>query len=438
MAESIILKQRGIKMPETIKTPQSTLIIEGGKRIEGEIKVQGAKNSSLPVLAAALLSGETSVIHNCPALSDTFAACRILSSLGAKCRREQSTVVVDSSLAEGFTVSDSLMRQMRSSIVFLGAILGRTGRCRLSFPGGCELGPRPIDIHLDALKKLGVRIIEDHGVLDCTAGARPGRLDLTLSLPSVGATENIILYSALGEGETVIYNAAREPEVSDMAEFLNECGADIRGYGSSTVVINGVKKLHGCEYSVMPDRIAAATYMGAAAVTGGELVLSGVCPKDMYSCMSAFSEMGCGVYPYSDKLFINAKKPLKAIRTLRTMPYPGFPTDCQPIVMAALCRAKGTSMIVENIFENRFMAAPELMRMGADIKAEGRVAVIEGVPKLSGAAVRAADLRAGAALAVAALGADGTTTISNLHFVDRGYESLESVLAKVGADIKRR
>lgn len=432
------MKQRGIKMPETIKTPQSTLIIEGGKRIEGEIRVQGAKNSSLPVLAAALLSKETSVIHNCPALSDTFAACRILSSLGAKCRREQDTVIVDASAAEGFTVSDGLMRRMRSSIVFLGAILGRTGRCRLSFPGGCELGPRPIDIHLDAMKKLGVRIIEDHGVLDCTAGARPPRLDLTLSLPSVGATENIVLYSALGEGETVIYNAAREPEVSDLAEFLNACGANVKGHGSSTIVINGVSKLHGCEYSVMPDRIAAATYMGAAAVTGGELVLSGVNPRDMYSCMSAFSEMGCGVYPYSDKLFINAKKPLRAIRTLRTMPYPGFPTDCQPIVMAALCRAKGTSMIVENIFENRFMAAPELMRMGADIKAEGRVAVIEGVAKLSGAAVRAKDLRAGAALAVAALGADGTTTISNLHFIDRGYENLENVLAQVGADIKRR
>lgn len=430
--------QRGIKMADTIKTPGSSLIIEGGKRIEGEIRVQGAKNSSLPVLAAALLSGEISIIHNCPALSDTFAACRILSSLGAKCQRVNSTVTVDAFGAEGFSVSDSLMRQMRSSIVFLGAILGKNGRCRLSFPGGCELGPRPIDIHLDALKKLGVRIIEDHGVLDCTAGSRPGHVDLTLSLPSVGATENIMLYCAVGEGETVIYNAAREPEIRDLAQYLNKCGADIKGFGSSTVVINGVKSLHGCEYSIMPDRIAAATYMGAAAVTGGELVLSGVNPRDMYSCMSAFSEMGCGVYPYSDKLFINAKKPLRAIRTLRTMPYPGFPTDCQPIVMAALCLAKGTSMIVENIFENRFMAAPELRRMGADIKAEGRVAVIEGVSRLSGAAVRAADLRAGAALCVAALGSDGTTSISNLHFIDRGYESIENVLSKVGADVKRR
>ncbi len=417
---------------------QSLLVIEGGKRIEGEIKVQGAKNSSLPVLAASFLCGEASIIHNCPALSDTFAACRILSSLGCRCSREKLGVTVDSAPAEGCTVSESLMREMRSSIVFLGAILGRTGRCRLSFPGGCELGPRPIDIHLEALKKLGVRIIEDHGVLDCTAGARPANVGITLSLPSVGATENIMLYSALGEGETVIYNAAREPEICDLAGYLNACGADIKGTGSSTVSVTGVKKLHGCEYTVMPDRIAAATYMGAAAVTGGELILSNINPRDMYSCMSIFSEMGCGVYPYSDKLFINAKKPLKAVRTVRTMPYPGFPTDCQPIVMAVLTRARGTSMIVENIFENRFMAVPELLRMGADIKAEGRVAVIEGVPALSGAGVRAADLRAGAALAVAALGAEGTTSISNLHLIDRGYESIETVLASVGASAKRK
>lgn len=416
---------------------EARLIIEGGKRIEGEIEVHGAKNSSLPVLAAAFLCNGTSVIHNCPALSDSYAATRILSSLGCKCKREGKSVIVDSSSADGYTVSDCLMREMRSSIVFLGAILGRTGRCRLSFPGGCELGPRPIDLHLSALKKLGVRIVEDHGVLDCTVGQRPSRCDVTLSLPSVGATENIMLYSSLGAGETVIYNAAREPEIADLAGFLNSCGADVQGAGSSTIVINGCSELHGCEYSVMPDRIVAATYMGAAAATGGELILSGVNPADMYSCMSVFSEMGCGVYPYTDKIFINAKKPLKAVRTVRTMPYPGFPTDCQPIVMAALCRASGTSMIVENIFENRFMAVDELMRMGADIKAEGRVAVIEGVKSLSGAQVRAADLRAGAALVIAALGAEGTTCVSNIHFIDRGYESIETALKSVGADIKR-
>lgn len=416
---------------------ESRLIIEGGRKIEGEISVHGAKNSSLPVLAASFLCSGTSVIHNCPALSDAYAACRILSSLGCKCRREGETVTVEATDAGGCSVSDGLMREMRSSIVFLGAILGRTGKCRLSFPGGCELGPRPIDLHLSALKKLGVKITEEHGILDCTAGPKPLRCDIALSLPSVGATENIMLYSAIGEGETIIYNAAREPEISDLAQFLNSCGADIHGYGSSTLVINGVPKLDACEYTVMPDRIVAATYMGAAAATGGELILSGVCPQDMYSCMSVFSEMGCGVYPYTDKIFISAKKPLKAVRTIRTMPYPGFPTDCQPIAMAVLCRANGTSMIVENIFENRFMAVDELARMGADIKAEGKVAVIEGVKSLSGAAVRAADLRAGAALAVAALGAEGRTEISNVHFIDRGYESIENALASVGADIKR-
>ena len=413
------------------------LVIEGGRRLEGEIKVQGAKNSSLPVLAAAYLCGGESVIHNSPALSDCYAACRILSSLGCRCKREGSTVIVDSGGTEGFSVSESLMSKMRSSIVFLGAILGRTGRCRLSFPGGCELGPRPIDLHLDALRRLGVRIIEDHGVLDCTSGERPFHIDITLSLPSVGATENIMLYCALGEGETVIYNAAREPEIADLAEYLNRCGACIRGHSSSTIVINGVKSLHGCSFGVMPDRIAAATYMGACAATGGELVLSGVSSKDMYSCMSVFSEMGCGVYPYLDKLYISAKKPLRSVRTIRTTPYPGFPTDCQPIVMAVLCRASGTSMIVENIFENRFMAAPELLKMGADIKLEGRVAVIEGVRQLLGARVRAKDLRAGAALTVAALGAQGTSVVSNLHFIDRGYESIETVLSSVGASIKR-
>ena len=374
---------------------ESRLIVEGGRKIEGEIRVQGAKNSSLPLLAASFLSGGTSVIHNCPALSDAYAACRILSSLGCKCKREQHSVIVDSSDADGFAVSDGLNARdaLVDSLSRERYSAGRKG-AGFRFREAASLAPRPIDLHLEALKKLGVRIIEDHGVLDCTCGQRPARCDITLSLPSVGATENIMLYSALGSGETVIYNAAREPEITDLGGYINKCGGDIRGLGSSTVVINGVPELHGCEYTVMPDRIVAATYMGAAAATGGELVLSGVCPQDMYSCMSIFPRWAAGVYPYTDKIFINAKKSLSAVRTIRTMPYPGFPTDCQPIVMAVLCRANGSSMIVENIFENRFMAADELRRMGADIKTEGRVAVIEGVNKLLGAMLRAADLRA--------------------------------------------
>ncbi len=417
----------------------SRLLVEGGRRIEGEIRIHGAKNSVLPILAATLLCGNISVVHNSASLSDAFAAMRILRSLGCEILHEGSTVTVNSADADGDAVSDGLMHEMRSSIVFLGAILGRVGRCRLSFPGGCELGPRPIDLHLEALRRLGVKITEDHGILDCTAGVRPSRADITLSLPSVGATENIMLYSALGSGETVIRNAAREPEIVDLAGYLIKCGAEISGQGTSTLVINGVPELHGCEYSVMPDRIEAATYMGAAAITGGELMLTGVNPADMYSCMSVFSEMGCGVYPYDDKIFMSAcnRKPISAVRTVRTMPYPGFPTDCQPIVMAVLSKSTGTSVIVENIFENRFMAAPELRRMGANIKAEGKVAVIEGVKKLYGAKVRAYDLRAGAALVVAALGAEGQSEISNVHYIDRGYESIETALKSIGADVRR-
>lgn len=416
---------------------ESRLYIEGGRKIQGEISVHGAKNSVLPVLAATLLSGSVCVIHNCPALSDVFSSCRILRSLGCKCRREGSTVEIDAKTISDYEISENLMREMRSSIVFLGAILGRLRRCRLSFPGGCELGPRPIDIHLAGLRKLGAKIYEDHGVLDCSFGGTVLGADITLPLPSVGATENIMLAAVLGSGETVIRNAAREPEIVDLAGFLNACGAEISGQGSSTVTIKGVSSLHGAEYTVMPDRIVAATYMGAAAITGGELMLKGVRPSDMYSTVSVFEQMGANVYPYADRIYISAKKHLSAIKTVRTMPYPGFPTDCQPIVMAVLTKARGTSMIVENIFENRFRAAAELRRMGADIKAEGKVAVIEGVPRLSGAATVATDLRAGAALVIAGLAAEGTTTVTNIHYIDRGYESIETALRSVGAKIRR-
>lgn len=415
----------------------SKLYIEGGRKIRGEIGVHGAKNSVLPVLSATLLSGGVCKIHNCPALSDVFSCCRILKTLGCKCRRDGSSVEIDARELTDYEVSEQLMREMRSSIVFLGAILGRLRRCRLSFPGGCELGPRPIDIHLLGLRRLGAKIYEDHGVLDCTLSGTVSGADITLPLPSVGATENIMLAAVIGNGETIIRNAAKEPEIVDLAGFLNACGARVSGQGTSTVVVSGVSELHGAEYSVMPDRIVAATYMGAAAITGGELMLRGVRPQDMYSTLAVFSEMGAGVYPYADRVFISAKKPLTAIKTVRTMPYPGFPTDCQPIVMAALCRAKGTSMIVENIFESRFRAAPELRRLGADIKAEGKVAVIEGVPRLSGATVAASDLRAGAALVIAGLVADGTTTVSNLHYIDRGYEDIEGSLNSIGARIRR-
>lgn len=416
----------------------SRLIIEGGRRLSGELKVTGAKNASLPILAGALLTQGESVLHNCPALSDVFTACRILTHLGCRCRRENSELMIDSQDVCNYEISDELMRKMRSSIVFLGAVLSRAGRCRLSFPGGCELGARPIDIHLAAMRKMGVKIKESYGVLDCTLDSGLDSCDIVLPFPSVGATENIMLLAARSNATVTIINAAREPEISDLEAFLNACGANIHGAGSSTVTVRGVQTLHPCEYSVMPDRIVASTYMSAAAITSGELMLTGVKPAHMHSVFSLFEQMGCSVYSYDDKIYINAKNPLKAVKTIKTAPYPGFPTDCQPIVMAALCRARGTSIIYENIFENRYRAVPELIRMGADIKVEGKVAVVEGVNSLWGTSVKAPDLRAGAALVLAGLAGEGTTTVSDIHYIDRGYESIENELCSVGAKIIRR
>ncbi|MBR6045530.1 MAG: UDP-N-acetylglucosamine 1-carboxyvinyltransferase [Ruminococcus sp.] len=413
------------------------LVIEGERRLCGELTVQGAKNSALPLLAACLLADGESVLHNCPQLSDVCSACRILGCLGCECRLEDHTVTVRADAPCGCCVPDELMREMRSSIVFLGAVLGRVGECSLSFPGGCELGPRPIDMHLNALRRMGAEIKECHGVLRCTCPEGLHGAKTALSFPSVGATENIMLAAVLADGVTVIRNAAREPEICDLAGFLRGCGARIKGDGSDTITIEGVTSLHGCEYTVMPDRIVAATMMAAAAAAGGELALIGARSGDLDAVIPVFEEMGCRIYPYSDRLFVTRSLPLKAVRTVRTMPYPGFPTDAQAVVMAALAKAKGTSIIVENIFENRYRHVDELIRMGAVIKTEGKVAVIDGAPRLYGAKVRAAELRGGAALAVAALAAEGVTELTGVRYIDRGYERLEAQLTAAGASVKR-
>ncbi len=412
-------------------------IIEGGKRIRGEVDAQGAKNSALPLLAAALLARGETVLYNCPRLSDVYAACRILGCLGCECRVLGNTVTVRADDPCGCCVPDELMREMRSSIVFLGALLGRTGECYLSFPGGCELGPRPIDLHLAALRKMGAAITETHGMLRCCCAGGLRGAGIQLSFPSVGATENVMLAAVLAQGTTVITNAAREPEIADLAGYLVRCGAKISGAGSDTIIIEGVSQLRGCEYTVMPDRIAVCTLMSAAAVTGGELSIRGARPQDIGAVIPVFEQMGCGVYAYSDRLFITRNRPLAAVGTVRTMPYPGFPTDAQATTMAALALARGTSIVVENIFENRFRHVDELVRMGAQIKTEGRVAVIDGVNRLYGAKVQAADLRGGAALAVAALAAEGTTELGGVKYIDRGYEELERCLSALGADITR-
>lgn len=413
------------------------IYIEGGRRLEGEIRVHGAKNSALPVLAATLLCRGVSVIHNCPSLLDVAASIKILEHLGCQCKREGETVIVDSTALTGCDIPDHLMREMRSSIVFLGAIAARCGTARLSFPGGCELGPRPIDLHLSALRQLGLTITEDRGLLDCRAAGRLKGASVSLSIPSVGATENILLAAVTAKGRTVIHNAAREPEISDLAAFLNRAGACIRGAGSSVIEVDGVYELHGAEHRVIPDRIIAATYMAAAAVTGGDLLLREVEESHLASVLGSFEAAGCRLRPELRRLRITGPRRLRPVGTVRTMAYPGFPTDAQPPVLAMTTLAAGTSVFVENIFENRFKYVDELARLGAHVKVEGRVAVVEGTDRLHGAPVSATDLRGGAALVVAGLAADGVTAVDNLRHIDRGYADLEDSLRAAGANIKR-
>jgi UDP-N-acetylglucosamine 1-carboxyvinyltransferase len=412
------------------------LIINGGSRLEGEIKVQGAKNAVLPILAATVLNGEKNVITNCPHLSDVEKTIDVLESLGCTVCRQGNALIVDSSNASGHTIAEELMRQMRSSIIFLGAIIARFGKAVVSMPGGCEIGNRPIDLHLKALEQLGIHIEEEHGYIYCTADKLAGA-DIHLDFPSVGATENIMLASCMADGTTTITNAAREPEIIDLGAFLTHMGADVRGAGTDVIRIEGVKKLYGIEHEIIPDRIVAATYLAAGAATGGTVSLRGANAGHMEAMLSAFREMGCDIACEKSRLILAAPKKLKHLHTVRTLPYPGFPTDIQSPFMTLASIAGGTTVFVETIFENRYKHVEELTRMGADIKVDGRVAIVRGVDRLSGANVVAKDLRGGAALTLAALAADGTTEIENTCYIDRGYECIERELAALGADIKR-
>ena len=413
------------------------LMITGGSPLRGEIKVHGAKNSSLPLLAAAVLCRGETVLHNCPELSDVGAACEILSYLGCKVRREGRSVVIDAADIRSHSVPEPLMREMRSSIVFLGAIAARAGQADLSFPGGCELGPRPIDLHLAGLKKLGLIIEEDRGRLLCRVDGRLKGAQIALSFPSVGATENILLAAATAEGRTVLTNAAREPEIIDLADFLNKCGAKISGAGEGTIVVDGVESLCGCEHRVIPDRIVAATYLSCAACTGGDILVTETEPVHLAGVLPISAGRGCAVKVEGKSIRLKAPARLRAAGDVRTMPYPGFPTDAQAPLMAAAAVAEGTSMFVENIFESRYKHAGELTRMGAKIKLEGRVAVVEGVPALHGAEVSCTDLRGGAALVAAGLAAEGETILREIHHLDRGYERIEEALTPLGAHIRR-
>ena len=413
----------------------SVIQIRGGRPLSGSVRIQGAKNSVLPLLAATLLAEGECVLHNCPNLTDVDHTLEILRSLGCRVKREGDTVTVDPSAPTGYTISDTLMREMRSSVVFLGPILGRMGRARLSYPGGCELGPRPIDLHMASLRAMGARIEEQEGHLECLGGLTGA--EIVLSLPSVGCTENIMLAAVRADGVTTVHNAAREPEIVELQDFLNAMGADVRGAGTSMLTVRGGRPLHGAEHTVRPDRIVACTYLSAVASAGGEGEVTGVDWRQLSTVTSVLTEAGCRVKSGPDAIFIAAPERLKAVRPVRTAPYPGFPTDAQAVVMAALCKGEGATVFVENMFSARYRHVDELARMGADIRVEGKVAVVCGVPALHGAKVRSTDLRGGAALAVAGVGAQGETLISGVYHIDRGYQDLCSDLACLGAKIVR-
>ena len=412
------------------------LIINGGKKLGGEISVHGAKNSVLPILASTLLIKGESVIKNVPSLTDVDASVRILEYLGAKVKREADTLTVDAREITKNSVPEDMMREMRSSIIFLGSLLSRTKEAVICYPGGCDIGVRPIDLHLSALKKLGAVITENGSCLHCKAQSFHGA-KIILTFPSVGATENIIIASVLAKGRTTIINAAREPEISDLAAFLNSCGARIFGAGEGTVEIEGVESLSPCEHTVIPDRIETATYMCAAALNANELMVKNVRIRHLYPVLPVFSEMGCKLGFDDDSVKISSPKRLKRVKHIKTAPYPGFPTDCQAIVMAALLKSYGVSVISESIFEGRFKHISELNRFGADIAVNDRSAIINGVKSLYGANVYCTDLRGGAAMVIAALAAEGKSSIRDIYHIDRGYEKIEENLALIGADVKR-
>ena len=413
----------------------SKMLISGRQRLSGAVRLQGAKNSALPIIAASILCRGESVIYNCPVLSDVENSLLILRYLGCSARRSGNTLMLSADGLSRYDIPDELTRKTRSSIIFLGAVLAAEGRAKVSFPGGCEIGMRPIDIHLKALRRLGAVIKERHGCLDCRVPHGLKGAQIALPFPSVGATEDIILAACTAQGTTTITNAAREPEIADLADFLNKCGAKIYGAGESVIVIDGVHQLNGCDHAVIPDRIVAATLLSCAAVTGSDITLKGVIHSHLSGILPVFEDAGCTFSSCENELSIYAPKRLHSMKIIRTMPYPGFPTDAQAPLLAAAATADGTTVFIENIFENRYRHTTELVRMGADIKTEGKFAVVEGVERLYGAPVTAVDLRGAAALIAAGLCAEGKTEVSGINYLERGYENFEITLASLGADI---
>ncbi|MGO1369344.1 UDP-N-acetylglucosamine 1-carboxyvinyltransferase [Senegalia sp. (in: firmicutes)] len=414
----------------------SKYIIEGSNKLAGEITVRGAKNSVLPILAASILNNNMNIIFNIPDISDLKVMVKILKAIGCKVSVVENIVTIDSRNLDTVRIPEELVREMRSSIILMGAMLSRAGEVEVSYPGGCEIGVRPIDFHLKALKQLGAEIEESHGFIYCKGKNLKGA-DIQLDYPSVGATENIMLASIRAKGTTFIRNAAREPEIIDLENFLNAIGGKVYGAGTSVIRIDGVNSLSSVEHTIIPDRIVAGTYMVASAITKGEIILKNIQVEHIQSIIAKLRETGCSIYNNCTTLKIIGPKNISPIESLQTIPYPGFPTDMQAQMMALLTLSNGTSVVSETIFENRFKHVSELVRMGANIRTLSNVAVIKGVGELTGAKVTAKDLRGGAALVLAGLAAEGTTIVDNISHIDRGYEKLEQNLLSIGANIRR-
>ena len=415
----------------------SLLLIDGNKKLSGEISIQGSKNSVLPILAATVLCQEKCILHNCPDILDVDFSIKILQYLGGKITRSNSSLIVDMSSIKRCDIPNFLMKEMRSSIIFLGAILSRVNKAKLTLPGGCQLGPRPIDFHLRAFEKMGVEILTQEEILNCQAKKGLTGEKIELPFPSVGATENILLASVKSSGTTIIKNAAKEPEIVDLANFLNVCGAKIKGAGTSEIIVDGVEKLHGAEYTVIPDRIVAATFMSAVAITGGEALFKNVNHEHLSGIIPAFEECGCKMDFCEKTLSLKAPRELNPIKEIITGPYPDFPTDAQALLMAVTTVSRGKSLFVEKVFQQRYKHVGELLKLGADIEIDGKNAAVNGVGSLHSAKLCATDLRGAASLVIAALKAEGTSEISNLRHLDRGYEKLEENLRALGAKIKR-
>lgn len=412
------------------------ITINGGTPLSGKIKISSAKNSVLPIIAASLLCDGEILVKDCPPLSDVDAMIKIVQSIGGKANYDGSNLYLNCRDVMPWQIEAELTGRIRSSFFILGPILGRFKRATVSYPGGCEIGLRPIDLHIAGFKKLGVKITEESGRVICD-GTQMKASEIDLDFPSVGATENVMLSAVLLAGTTVIRNAAREPEITDVANFVNALGGKIHGAGTDTIVIEGVKKLHGAEFTPIPDRIVAGTILCGCAIAGGKIRLDNFRMKDNTSLMEKFARMGCDFSVDGYGLTFSANERLHAIAKIETQPFPGFPTDMQAQIVATLCRADGCSLMVENLFESRYRYTLQLAKMGAKITVKDRVAVIKGVKKLHGACVKAEDLRGGAALVLAGLGAEGETQVTGVHHIDRGYYQIEDQLLALGAQIKR-